>query len=144
MAVKALTLSAVATITSKTDEAYGTPEATQFTIGALDAFVSSYMFDRTLSFSENDAGVQTAMVKMNEANIEGVRFGLKGWSNFKDDKGNDVEFKTVEKFVMGRKFIVVSDECLALMDLPLLRELAVAIRNINEVKPADAVKSVAP
>ena len=38
MAIKALTLSAVKTVESKLDEAYGTPDATRFTIGAIDAF----------------------------------------------------------------------------------------------------------
>ncbi len=54
MAIKALTLSAVKTIESKLDEAYGTPDATKFTIGAIDAFVAAYINDRSLTFTDGE------------------------------------------------------------------------------------------
>jgi hypothetical protein len=142
MAIKALTLSAVATVELDFDDAKGTPDATKFTIGALDAFVTAYVYDRTLTFSEVD-GKDTAQVKMNEANIEAVRFGLKGWSNFKDAAGSDVEFATVDKIVLGKKYVVVSDGALAALPPEVIREVALKIRKINEVTADEAGKSAA-
>ncbi|MFO1157275.1 MAG: hypothetical protein U1E60_00395 [Reyranellaceae bacterium] len=144
MAIKALTLSSVKLIESESDPAKGTADATRFTIGAIDAFVSAYVFDRTLTFTETDAGgIATAQVKMSEANLEAVRFGLRGWENFKDQSGNDVPFTTSDRIVMGKKYVAVADDCLALLNQDLVRELAAAIRRINEVGPDDAKKSVA-
>ena len=144
MAIKALTLSSVKLIESESDPAKGTADATRFTIGAIDAFVSAYVFDRTLTFTEADAGgIATAQVKMSEANLEAVRFGLRGWENFKDQSGNDVPFTTSDRIVMGKKYVAVADDCLALLNQDLVRELAAAIRRINEVGPDDAKKSVA-
>ena len=144
MAIKALTLSSVQVIESDSDPARGTADATKFTIGAIDAFVSAYVFDRTLTFSDSDAGgIATAQVKMSEANLEAVRFGLRGWENFRDDRGNDVPFTTTDRIVLGKRYVAVADECLAVLGQDLVRELANAIRRINEVTPDDAKKSVA-
>lgn len=144
MAIKALTLSSVKTIESALDPARGTADATRFTIGALDAFVSAYVSDRMLTFSDSDlGGIQTAQVKMNEADLEVVRFGLKGWENFKDARDNDIEFKTVERILQGKKYTVVDTDRLALMAQELIRELAREIRFINTVTEDDAKKSVA-
>lgn len=144
MAIKALTLSSVKVIESDSDAAKGTADATRFTIGAIDAFVSAYVLDRTLTFTETDAGgIATAQVKMSEANLEAVRFGLRGWENFKDQSGNDVPFTTSDRIVMGKRYVAMADDCLALLNPELVRELAGAIRRINEVSPDDAKKSVA-
>lgn len=144
MAIKALTLSAVSTIELDLDDAKGTPAATKFTIGALDAFVTAYVYDRTLTFSDSEAtGKATAQVKMNEANIEQVRFGLKGWSNFKDAAGNDIQFTMVEKVVLGKKYVVVSDDAMTMLPIEIIRELSAKIRKINEVTTDEAGKSAA-
>jgi hypothetical protein len=144
MAIKALTLSSVKVIESDSDPARGSADATRFTIGAIDAFVSAYVVDRTLTFTENDAGgIALAQVKMSEANLEAVRFGLRGWENFKDGHGNDVPFTTADRIVMGKKYVTVADEGLALLSQDLVRELAAAIRTINEVTHDVAKKSVA-
>ena len=144
MAIRALTLSSVQVIESDSDPARGSADATKFTIGAIDAFVSAYVFDRTLTFSDSDAGgIAMAQVKMSEANLEAVRFGLRGWENFRDDRGNDVPFTTADRIVLGKRYVAVADECLAVLGQDLVRELANAIRRINEVTPDDAKKSVA-
>lgn len=142
MAIKALTLSSVKVIESALDPARGTAEATRFTIGALDAFVSAYVTDRMLTFSDSDSGgIQTAQVKMNEADLEVVRFGLKGWENFQDARGNDVAFRTVERILQGKKYVVVESDDLARMAPELVRELAREIRAINSVTEDEAKKS---
>lgn len=142
MAIKALTLSRTKVHESDLDPAKGTPDATQFTIGAIDSYISSYVFDRTLVFGESAGGErEVAQVKMNESNIDVVRFGLKGWKNFKDEDNNDVEFTTVERVVMGKKYVAASDECIARMDIALIRDLASAIREINVVTKDEAGKS---
>ncbi len=144
MAIRALTLSSVKVIEAENDPAKGSADATRFTIGAIDAFVSAYVFDRTLTFTENEAGgVATAQVRMSEANLEAVRFGLRGWENLKDDRGDDVPFTTADRIVMGKKYVTVADDGLARLSQDLVRELASAIRSINEVAPDDAKKSVA-
>jgi hypothetical protein len=42
---------------------------------------------------------------------------------------------------MGKKYVTVADDCLARLDQELIRELAAAIRRINEVTLDDAKKS---
>jgi hypothetical protein len=142
MAIKALTLSAVQTVESAQDPAAGTPDATKFTIGALDAFVSSWINDRMLTFTDSDGDAKSAaQVKLHEANIDTVRFGLKSWENYQDAKGNNVEFKTAKRIVLGKPYVVVADECLAVMHQELIAELAYKIKRINEVSAEDAGKS---
>jgi hypothetical protein len=155
MAVKGLTLSTVKVIESVMDDAKGTEAATKFIIGAIDAFVSTHVYDMTLVFGESDvltetiddkgvktfAKTQTAQVMLNKSNLEVVRFGLKGWDGFKDDKSNDILFTTVTRIVNGKQYTVVSDDCLGRMDVMLIRELANQIRTINVLTTADAVKS---
>lgn len=144
MAIKALTLSAVKTIESRLDPAYGTPDATRFTIGAIDAFVAAYIGDRSLAFADGDeSGRAIAQVRLNEANLEYLRFGLKGWEKFADARGNDVAFATAEKVVMGKKYQVVADDCLARIEGELAGWLAGEIKTINTVTADDAGKSEA-
>jgi hypothetical protein len=143
MAIKAFTLSSVKTIESEQDEARGTAEATKFTIGAIDAFVSAYISDRSFTFVDGaTAENAVAQMKIAESNIDTVRFGLKGWENFKAADGADLPFKTTERVVIGKKYTVLADDCLAVMELDLIRELANAIKKINEVTKEDAGKSV--
>jgi hypothetical protein len=144
MAIRALTLSTVKEYQSDLDPAKGTDEATVFVIGAIDAFASTYIADRTLVFSDSGNGTrEISQMKLNEVNLDMVRFGLKGWRNFRDDSDNDVEFKTVDRVVLSKKYTVVADECLARMDISLIRELANAIQSINMVTKEEAGNSVA-
>jgi hypothetical protein len=108
--------------------------ATVFALGVLDVFVMGMIYDETSSVTRGeDAGRVGITTRINQSNIEAVRFGLKGWRNFKDARGNDLAFKTVKKLTNGRTYTVVSDECLERLGIRDIRELAQAIKDRSEV-----------
>jgi hypothetical protein len=92
----------------------------------------------TRSDAEGSVGVHT---KLNHTNIEAVRFGLKGWKNFKDTHGNDIPFKTVKRHTNGRTYHVVVDECLERLGIQDIRELGQEIKRRSEASRAEEKKS---
>jgi hypothetical protein len=83
--------------------------ATVFKLGVLDLFLMGEIYDKSTLVTRNDADHQVGVhTRLNQTNIDAVRFGLKGWTNFPDRAGNDIAFKTVEKVVNGRKYHVVA------------------------------------
>lgn len=140
MALKAYSLAQSREIQSTLDSAFGTPEASTFVLGAIDVFVNTAIFDKSLKFSSNDGG-DVAQVMLNEMNLEMVRFGLKGWRNFKGVDGNDTPFQVSNRTVLGKTYQVVSDDCLQMLGIELIRELAGEIRKFNSLSKEEAKKS---
>ncbi len=141
MAITALTLSATKNYVSDLDPAKkDNPEhATNFVLGAIDTFVNSHVFDRALEFKQGESNnVQSAGIKMNEMDVETVRFGLKDIKNLKDGDGNDIPFTTQVRVILGKTYNVVSEEILRILPLGVQRELAREIRNINTLTKAEA------
>ena len=108
--------------------------ATIFKLRSLDVFLKGVIYDsasRLMRKSDSDeVGIVT---HVNQTNIEAVRHGLAGFTNFKDAKG-DVPFKTAKIFVAGRPYDVVDDETMNKLGIRLIQELAGQIRDISEVK----------
>jgi hypothetical protein len=105
-----------------------------FTLGVLDVFIMGVIYDETSSISRGDDPTKVGIVtRLNQANIEAVRFGLRGWRNLKDAQGNDLAFRTVKRSVAGREYAVASDECLARLGIRDVRELAQVIKDKSEV-----------
>ena len=144
MAIKGLTLSATKNYVSTSDDARGeggvpTPDATVFTLGAVDVFVTSHVFDSCLEFrAADDERGQTTQIHMNRMALERVRFGLRGWRNFKDAAGKEVEFTTTDRYLVGRAYKVASDDCLRQIPLPIIRELAGEVVDLSTVTEAEA------
>lgn len=144
MALQGLTKASTRLFESAKDPDKGNPNATRFKLAFIDSFVTAYLKDKLTSFEAdpNDATKVVSVYSPNEIHIETVRFGLKGWENFKDEEGNDIEFKTVKRRMGGRSYDVVSDELLGNLPMSLIEELAVEIRRLNIVTVAEAKNSV--
>ena len=109
--------------------------ATIFKLRSLDVFLKGVIYDsasRLMRKSDSDeVGIVT---RVNQTNVEAVRHGLVGFSNFKNSKGGDVPFKTAKIFVNGRPYDVVDDVTMNALGIRLIQELALAIKDISEVK----------
>lgn len=113
-----------------------TEPKTIFTIGVLNAFVRAHIDDAHYSV---DPVTNINDTRISDKYIDFVRFGLRGWSNFKDASGKDIEFKTEEKIINGLgKVQVVSDDCLNKLQLKELIELGFRIVTMNSVSEQDA------
>lgn len=89
---------------------------------------------------------QTSAMKMGSQSNAILKMGLVGVSNFKDAKGNPIEFpKGNSEKVYGLKLDdCPTDEFLSRIRAEWRRELANAIDAESEVKPEDLGKSVSP
>lgn len=155
MAIKALTLSDTFEYVSDSDPskvrttvdvdpkdpAKGTKEvveikdgATVFGLKPLDVFLMGYIYDNASSLTgrqgSEEVGIHT---KVNQTNVEAVRFGLAYFKNFKDDAGNDIKVKTVKASVNGREYDAASDDTIRLLGNRLVAELALQIKEKSEV-----------
>jgi hypothetical protein len=128
------------------DAAKGTREevvvedgATVFELGVLDVFLMGMIYDKSTSItrgeSADDVGFQT---RVNQTNIETVRYGLKGWRNFHDADRGEIGFTAEPRFVNGRAYQAVSDDCLNRLGIRLIRELAQEIKANSEVRGQEA------
>jgi hypothetical protein len=141
MAIKGLSLSDTRDYQSELDDARGTPEATTFKIGTLDSRVFGMIRDKATSISvdpNNPNGDVQTSINMNEVNFATVQYGLKGWSNFRDDRGNDIAFKTIKRSHGGASYDVVDPDLLKQVPSVVISELAEQIRADNEVPVAEA------
>jgi len=154
MALKALTLSDTFEYVSDTDPSKvrkivdvdpddpkkGTKEiieieegATVFGLKPLDVFLMGYIYDNASTLSgrqgSEEVGIHT---KVNQTNIEAVKYGLAYVKNFKDGD-NDVKVKTVKSVLNGREYEVASDDTLRLLGNRLIAELATQIKERSEV-----------
>jgi hypothetical protein len=104
-------------------------------------FVDTYISDNAITMTPDGLGGQQARFQTNANNLDTVRFGLKGWRNFKDDAGNDIAFQTVDKILLGRKYTVVSDECLARIPIIEVRAMATEIHAASILSEDEAKNS---
>jgi hypothetical protein len=113
--------------------------ATVFELGVLDVFLMGMIYDKSTSITRGsdseDVGFQT---RVNQTNIETVRYGLKGWRNFQDPAGGELAFAAEQRFVNGRAYQAVSDVCLNKLGIRLIRELAQEIKANSEVRGLEA------
>jgi hypothetical protein len=120
--------------------------ATVFKLGVLDVFLMGQIYDRstkvTRSIVDNPDGDINVITQVNATNIDAVKFGLKGWQNFKDGGGNDLPFQSVKQFIMGREYEVCADETLRLLGIQLIQELAGKIKEASEVSKVEVKNSV--
>jgi hypothetical protein len=73
---------------------------TVFKIGTLDTPLRLYISDKVAKYSYGKEGDKAEVeYNVNQMNLEAVRFGLRGWENFKDKAGQDVIFSTVSTAV---------------------------------------------
>ena len=112
---------------------------TVFNLGVIDSLTRSYIDDQHLELRKKDNGdPKLEDIAIHDKYVQFVRFGLRGWENFKDAEGKDVPFETVEVVIprLGKK-TVVSEDCLKKLELMNIVELGIQILNINHVKAED-------
>jgi hypothetical protein len=117
--------------------------ATSFKLRGLDVFLMGLIYDNASTLSGKEGSTEYGIhTKVNQTNIEAVRHGLIGFTNFADAKGNALSFSTQRAVVNGRPYDVVADAIMNTMGVRLIQELAQQIKNISEVTAAEEKKSV--
>ena len=132
MAIKALNLHDLKTISHPTDK----KNPTKFTIGAIDSRVYGQLSDRSLVVAVDgnnpDADADVKMAR-NQLAFEVVQFGLKGFENFCDDKG-EIKFTTERKTVGSRAYDVANSDILSVIPGTYLSWLAEQIMSMNSLE----------
>jgi hypothetical protein len=112
--------------------------ATKFFLAALDLFLMGHIYDNSQAITGTPGSAQIGITtRMNQTNIDTVRFGLRGFENFKDAKGNDIKFTTTDIQLNNRDYKVASDEVLKNLGIRLVAELAGKIKEASEVSSGD-------
>lgn len=145
MAIIGLTLSATRPFISSLDPSKGADDeadaATIFTIGTLDSRVVGKLKDAATSIgvdpNQPDKDIDLS-VDQNDMHYQAAQFGLRGWKNFKDALGNDIQFITVKKSLGNRSYDVVADSVLALVPQETIAEIGQAVLAANIVTDTEA------
>ena len=131
MAIKALDLHTTKRVSFPGDK----DNPTIWIIGAVDSRVYGHLSDASLvvavdpSNPDGDADVKLANHALA---FSVVQCGLKGYENFKDDKG-DVAWKTERKTVGSKSYEVVHTDILSLVPGKVLSWLSKQIMAINSL-----------
>lgn len=108
---------------------------TTFKIGVLDPLTRARIEDAQTAFimgSQQESAPKTDIkISVRQRNLDIVRYGLRGWENFKDSKGNIVPFETVVSSSGDSSRSVVSDRCLGMIPWEVIQELAEEILKAN-------------
>lgn len=114
MAVRAVTLTKELKYVSEDDPAKGTADETTFILTPLASWQSAQVSDLLASFSADAAsgGEASSNMKVHQAAILAVRFGLRGWHNLVDENNEQIEYKSNQQNVGGKTVIAVRPELL--------------------------------
>jgi len=109
---------------SETEEFYSTKDTkeprTKWVVGILD----SEVFAALGAYAANPLKMM----------FEIVRFGLKGFENFTDSKGNKVEFDTVSQYIGGPvNYKVVSSNIMKIIPHEVINELGEKILSLSKI-----------
>ena len=117
--------------------------ATVWQLGVLDSRISGQLSDKATRFRGNpDYPEDVAMeISPNDKAYRVVQMGLKGFRNFKDDDGNDVEFKTLAQATHSGSINVVINAILERLPAAIIRELSGVIERRNTVTDEELSKS---
>lgn len=136
MAIKALDLSALHRHVPDSDPDKGTEAETRFELGVLDSKLLGKLKDDVTTFAVNPAAPDDEVdvsVNQNQLHYLVCRHGIKGWSNLKDVKGDDVPYITRKKNVVGNNYLVVDEAVLSAIPSDVLSELGAKIISLTEV-----------
>ena len=114
MAVRAVTLTKQLRYQSDDDPAKGTPEATSFILTPLSSWQAAQVSDLLASFTADAAsgGEASSNMKVHQAAILAVRFGLTDWENFVDEADQQIEFKATKQVIGGRTVTAIASDLL--------------------------------
>lgn len=126
------------------DDAYGTPEASVFTLRMLDSRVAGQIKDASMSIAPADGNRVdprgTTIMNLAETAFKTCQFGIAGWRNVFDAEGNELKYETTKRVVGQTLYEVVDPTLLALLPLEVLDQIANAIR-IGNVVTKEEVKN---
>ena len=116
-------------------------DPTTWMLGILDSLVKTRLTDLGMVYKYNpdapaDSVAETHM-NIAEQDLEFVRYGLKGFKNFKLANGSEVAFKTEKKTLGNTEYDVVSDVTLKFIPRIVLTELAKKIAEENVLSDAE-------
>lgn len=140
MALKGLSLTATRKITSKYD-AGDEADRTTFEIGTLDSRVYAMLRDKGTTVTVNPTAMSDevdSQINMNIVHFEACIYGLKGWDNFQDDDGNDIEFATLKRNHGGVSYVVADPRCVKRLPGAVIQELGAEIMQANELSEVEA------
>ncbi|QIG76090.1 hypothetical protein EVC24_069 [Rhizobium phage RHph_I4] len=136
MAIIGMDLSTEKTFVFSGDPGKGTDKATKFKYGTLDSRILGILQDKATSVKVNpsapDEDVDT-QINSKAFQFEVVQFGCKGWENFQDAKGNDIEFETSKLNRGGKSYTVVNPDVLSRIPSVVIEEFAQKIMSANEM-----------
>lgn len=128
----------------KVDITYG-PDATWFELRPLDVFQMGFIYDNASSLTGQSGGSEIGIkTRMNQTNLECVRYGLVKVENFHSSKAegaDPVKFKHIKSVIAQRQYDAVPDTILNMLGNSLCAELADEIKRISEVSAAEAKNS---
>src|SRR5690606_27258246 len=110
MAIIGLTLAAEQAFQSEYDTKKGSEDATTFMLGTLDSRVMGRLRDDATSFAVNPAAPEDEVdvsVGQNTLFYLACQFGIKAWTKFRDENGNDIPFKTQKRNMGGKSYTIV-------------------------------------
>lgn len=141
MALVGLHLEATREYQSVSDPARGKDDATVFILGTLPSRLDGKIRDDSYEWVQAGDGA-VAHVKSRDAKAKRVKYGLKGWRNFRGTDGNEIKFETQEEHFGGRTIQVVAPQCMDVIPLEIMSELADEIVKVNTLGTDDAKISV--
>ena len=114
---------------------------TTWLIGVLDSLVKTRLTDLGMVYKYNpeapaDSVAETHM-NIAEQEFEFVKFGLKGFKNFKQANGSEVKYLTEKRVLGNTTYDVVSDETIKFIPRKAITELARKIQEENIVSEAE-------
>lgn len=131
--ITAIDVDAVRDYITKSDRALPKEQQTVWKIGVIDSVTMARLDELDVEFNPDS---EEAKVRANlmGRELDYVRYGLKGWENFKDKSGQEIKpiMNTMSR--AGEVFQIISDKTLKRIPPDVIRELALAIKGENKLK----------
>jgi hypothetical protein len=115
---------------------------TIFKLGVIDSITRAGIRDKRFEWTgaaDSVAGLQPQMKSnIHKVNVEYVRYGLRGWENFVNERGEPVQFETESEVGPGGVVrTVVKESLLQLIPSHIIDELADEIARDNTLTEDD-------
>jgi hypothetical protein len=134
--VKAIDIDAVSEYICKEDRELPEEEQTRWKLGVIDS-LSLVKIDRCDVEFDPDSNEAKVTADILGREMEYVRYGLKGWDNFKDKNGQEIKPRLNTLSKGGRIAEVLHDDCLRRIPKKIIVELAQVLRGETELSGAE-------
>lgn len=135
--IRAVDVDAVCDYVCKSDRALPEAEQTRWKIGVIDSVTMAKLDQMDVEFNPQS---DEAKIKANllGRELEFVRYGLKGWENFKDKNSQEIKpiFNTLSR--AGQAQEILSDKSLRVIPQEVIKELSSVIRGTSTLSEEEA------